>query len=180
MRKPGRAALAAVVWWSSGTGMVLAQEEPARVTVEQCLASVTERLGGDALHMEFESRGGVPTYELIVGTPRDTYYVGCDARTGLIGEVDVIVGADDPRWRAVAKTDEDAARGTALERYKGEVEEIKRLLLSSGRAAYEVDVEIGDTGGEFNVYVDAATGTVMLVNFEYWEIGRPGAQANGG
>jgi hypothetical protein len=34
--------------------------------------------------------------------------------------------------------------------------------------------------GEFNVYVDAASGDLMLVNFEYWEIGRPGVDNGDG
>jgi hypothetical protein len=60
------------------------------------------------------------------------------------------------------------------------VEEVKRLLLSTGGAAYEVDVEIPGADGEFNVYVDAASGDLMLVNFEYWEIGRPGVDNGDG
>ena len=153
----------------------MAQDTAAAVTVEDCLALVEDALGGDALHLEFESRGGTPNYEFIIGVGDIEYYVGCDATTGMIGEVDLIVEADDPRWTAMAKVDEAAASKAATERYKGEVEEIKRLLLSNGLAAYEVDVEVEDADGEFNVYVDAATGRVMLVNIEYWEIGRPAA-----
>lgn len=51
---------------------------------------------------------------------------------------------------------------------------MKHLLLSNGPAAYEVDVEIEGADGEFNVYVDAATGRISGVNVEYWEIGMPG------
>jgi uncharacterized membrane protein YkoI len=130
---------------------VLAQDSTPRVSLEHCLKATTEALGGDVLHLEFEAWNGRPTYEFIIGTSRDTYYVGCDAVTGLIGEVDVIVEGGDPRWQAVAKVDESTAVKTATERYKGEVEEVKRLLLASGGAAYEVDVEIGNADGEYNV-----------------------------
>jgi uncharacterized membrane protein YkoI len=130
-------------------GPAFAQEVSPAVTVEDCLASVEAALGGDALHLEYESRGGTPTYEFIIGAGGIEYYVGCDATTGLIGEVDLIVKADDPRWTALAKVDEAAAKKAATERYKG---------------------------GEFNVYVDAATGSITLVNIEYWEIGRPGVE----
>lgn len=147
------------------------------VTGQSCLATTLAALGGDALHLEFESRAGVPTYEFIVGTEVDEYYVGCNATTGALSEVDVIVGEQDQRWTAVAKVDEAAATKVALDRYKGEVEEVKRLLLSDGSAAYEIDVEVADADGEFNVYVDAATGSLTLVNIEYWEIGRPGSES---
>ena len=43
-----------------------------------------------------------------------------------------------------------------------------------------VDVEVEDADGEFNVYVDAASGKLMLVNIEYWVIGRPAAEDNDG
>jgi uncharacterized membrane protein YkoI len=157
-------------------GPAFAQDVSPAVTVEDCLASVEAALGGDALHLEYESRGGTPTYEFIIGAGGIEYYVGCDATTGLIGEVDLIVKADDPRWTALAKVDEAAAKKAATERYKGEVEEVKRLLLSNGGAVFEVDVEVDDGDGEFNVYVDAATGSITLVNIEYWEIGRPGVE----
>jgi uncharacterized membrane protein YkoI len=153
-----------------------AQTGPAGVRVEECLTATLNALGGDALHVEYESRAGVPTYEFIVGTPDDVYYVGCSAVTGVISEVDVIVAANDPRWTAVAKIDEAAATKTALDRYKGELEEVKRLLLASGAAAYEVDVEVPGADGEFNVYVDAASGNISQVTFEYREIGRPGVR----
>jgi hypothetical protein len=68
--------------------------------------------------------------------------------------VDLIVEADDPRWTAMAKVDEAAASKAATEDYKGEVE---------------------DADGEFNDYVDAATGRIMQVSIEYWGIGRPAA-----
>lgn len=153
-----------------------AQSVPPPVRVDDCLASVQNALGGDALHLEFESRGGVPTYEFIIGSDGIEYYVGCDATTGMIGEVDLIVKGNDPRWTAVAKIDEAAAKKAATDRYKGEVEEAKRLLLSNGAAVFEVDVEVSDADGEFNVYVDAVTGAIMAVNIEYWEIGRPGVE----
>jgi hypothetical protein len=99
------------------TGTAAAQETGATVTVEECLALMQDMLGGEALHLEFESRGGVPTYEFVIGTDEGEYYVGCDGTTGLIGEIDLIVEAQDPRWTALAKVDEAAAIKAATERY---------------------------------------------------------------
>lgn len=178
---PGTGSLLAI-----GAGLALLGSGPAamagegKVSVEDCLDTVLDQLGGEAWHLEYESRGGVPIYEFVLHTDQENYYVACDARTGTLAEVDVIVEEDDARWQAAAKIDEDTATQTALDRYKGEVEEIKRLLLSSGGVAYEVDIEIPNANGEFNVYVDAVTGAISQVNHEYWEIGQPAPRLENG
>lgn len=141
------------------------------VGLPQAMDVVMSTIGSKITHLEFESRDGVPTYEFIVEAKGGLYYVGVSGLTGLVSEVDLIAEADDPRWTAMAKITEDQAKDVAAGAYKGEVEEVKRLLLSDGSAAYEVDVEIAGATGEFNVYVDAASGTVKLVNVEYWELG---------
>ncbi|WP_181703673.1 PepSY domain-containing protein [Chthonobacter albigriseus] len=141
------------------------------VSLPAALDVVTATIGSKITHLEFESRDGVPTYEFIVETAADVYYVGVSGTTGLVTEVDVIADDDDARFKALAKISEDDAKAAAMANYKGEVEEVKRLLLSDGTAAFEVDVEITGAGGEYNVYVDAASGKVKLVNVEYWELG---------
>ena len=141
------------------------------VRLETCLDVALRALGGSATHVEFESRDGVPTYEFVIRSGPTEFYVGCNGQTGLLGRIDVIVGQNDPRWSAVARIDEAAARRAATDRFPdGEIEEVKRLLMGDGRAAYEVDVEFDDRR-ELNVYVDAGSGAVILVNAEYWEIG---------
>ncbi|WP_075214080.1 PepSY domain-containing protein [Mongoliimonas terrestris] len=141
------------------------------VSLPQAMDVVMSTIGSKITHLEFESRNGVPTYEFVVETKAGNYYVGVSGLTGLVSEVDVIVDDDDPRWTALAKVAEADATKTATASYAGEVEEVKRLLLADGTAAYEVDVEIAGAGGEYNVYVDAATGLLKLVNVEYWELG---------
>lgn len=141
------------------------------VGLPQAMDVVMSTIGSKITHLEFESREGVPTYEFIVETVGATYYVGVNGTTGLVSEIDVIVDDDDERWKAAAKVTEADAKAKAMSMYAGEVEEVKRLLLSDGSAAYEVDVEIANAGGEYNVYIDAASGNVKLVNVEYWELG---------
>lgn len=157
------------------TGNAGAQSTPVmgtEVSLKTCIELVQRTMGGETTHVEFESRSGVPTYEFIVESEAGSaYYVGCDATTGLIGGVDVIVDADDERFALVAQLSAEEAADIATQRYPGEVEEVKSLLLSTGRVAYEVDVEI-EPDGEFNVYVDAETGEIFTVNIEYFEIGQ--------
>jgi len=142
-----------------------------QVSFTTCMDLVAEQIGAAISSVEFESRQGDPTYEFIVNAQGATYYVGCSGHTGLVSQVDVVVQADDPRWVAVAKVTEEQATALATSHYPGEVEGIKRLLLASGGAAFEVDIEIPGGNGEFNVYVDAADGRIGPVNHEYWEIG---------
>lgn len=147
------------------------------VPFEACLDVTLRTLGGQATHVEFESRQGVPTYEFVVRSGEIQYYAGCDARTGMVSRVDVIVEANDTRWTDVAKIDETTARNAALERFTGSrVEDLKRLLMGDGRVAYEVDLEF-DNQRELNVYVDAVAGGIFLVNPEYWEVGGRGVPA---
>jgi uncharacterized membrane protein YkoI len=131
-------------------------------------------LGGEALHLEFESRGGDPTFEFIIQHGEVTYYAGCSGVSGLISGIDVIVAAEDGRFAGRAKISPDQAAQTATALYPGEVEEVKAILTEGGQALYEVDVEVEDATGEFNVWVDAVSGELVRVDIEYWEIGRPG------
>lgn len=142
-----------------------------RGAFESCLDATLRALGGEATHAEFESSAGIPTYEFVVRSGEVLYNAGCDAHTGMISRVDVIVEASDTRWTDVAKIDETTARNAAIERFPGgEVEEIKRLLMGDGRVAYEVDLKFKGQS-ELNVYVDAVVGGIFLVNTEEWEIG---------
>lgn len=170
---------AALLLTGSGWAQTAAPREPAtEVNLETCVNLVQRTMGGETTHLEFESRDGVPTYEFIVESESGpTYYVGCDATTGLIAGVDVIVRADDARFASVAQIGAQQAADAATRYYPVEVEEVKRLLLSTGQAVYEVDVEF-EPEGEFNVYVDAANGEIFTVNIEYYEIGQTTTSAD--
>lgn len=144
----------------------------ARFDAGHCARVTQQLLGGSLAHMEFESRDGTPIFEFVVKAGEQTYYVACDALTGTLNAVDVIAAANDPRWQE-AKLDEKRAQEIALQRYPGQVEEVKRLLLSHGGMAYEIDIVPPGGQGEFNVYVDAVSGRISTVNIEYWEVSGP-------
>lgn len=144
------------------------------ITVAERYDATIEALGGEAVHLEFESRGGDPTFEFIVRQGGVTYYAACSGVSGLISGIDVIVAADDSRFAGRAKISPDQAAQIATALYLGEVEEVKAILTEGGQAMFEVDVEIEDAAGEFSVWVDAASGELWRVDIEYWEIGRPG------
>lgn len=148
-----------------------------RVPFEACLDVTLRTLGGRAIHVEFESRAGVTTYEFVIRSGDAQYYAGCDANSGMVSRIDVIVAPDDTRWTEIAKIDPTTARNAAIERFPGgRIEEVKHLLMGDGRVAYEFDLEF-DNGTELNVYVDAVAGGIFLVTPEYWEIGGGAAPA---
>jgi hypothetical protein len=146
-------------------------------TVAECYDSTIEALGGEALHLEFESRGGEPIFEFIIRQGDVTYYAACSGVSGVMFGIDIIVAADDSRFAERATISPDQAAQTATAFYPGDVEEVKAILTEDGQALYEVDVEVEDATGEFNVWVDAASGDLVRVDIEYWEIGRPGVEA---
>lgn len=86
-------------------------------SLEERLADGLDNAGGDALRVVFESRGGLPVYGFIVKSGDRGLSVGCDATTGRIAEIE-----------------EAAASKAATGRYKGEAEEVKCLLQSTGAA----------------------------------------------
>lgn len=160
----------ALVALPAGAGPIADSVAGNAVSLTTCMDLVAEQIGASIDHVEFESRNGEPTYELIVSAEDARYYVGCSGRTGLITEIDRLPAPDDPTWTALAKLSEEEAKRIGLERYPGELEEIKPVLLQSGEAVYELDIEIAGGNGELNVYVNAADGSISQVNVEYWEI----------
>ena len=55
--------------------------------------------------------------------------------------------------------------------YPGVIEEVEYELESNGDASYEIDLVSAD-GTEFKIEVDAATGDIVEVSVEAWEIGQ--------
>ena len=164
------AAAATVLALPASAGPIAESVAHAPVPLTDCLDLVSVQIGPAIGHLEFESRQGEPTYEFVVNAKGADYYVGCSGITGLVTHVDLLVKADDPRWTTVAKLTEEEAKAAATARHPGELEEVKRLLLQSGPAVYEADIEIPGGAGEYNVYVNATDGAIYQVNVEYWEI----------
>ena len=115
---------------------------------------------------------GVPIYEFDVRTADDILWnVECDARTGLVSELEREVAPDDPAFADYRKIEESDARATVLAIHPGSsVEATEYVVEQDGTAAYEFDL-LTPYGDEMKIEVDAATGEVTESNFELWEIG---------
>jgi len=142
--------------------------------LETCLASAQAIQAGDFLKLEYldPSAEGAPAYEIELRAVngREWEFM-CDAATGTIFEIEQEAeSADDPLFKAGARVSVDDAKATVLKLYPGEIEEVEYEIESNGDASYEMDV-VTESGTEFKVEVDAATGAIIEVAVERWEIG---------
>lgn len=142
--------------------------------LETCLASAQAIQAGDFLKLEYldPSAEGMPAYEieLRAASGREWEFM-CDAATGTIFEIEQEVqSGEDPLFKAGARVSLDEAMETVLKLYPGEIEEVEYEIEANGDATYEMDVVDGE-GAEFKIEVDAATGAIIEVAIEQWEIG---------
>lgn len=170
-RRGGLVALALLF----GATPSFAQTAKDMVDIETCLVAASAIKVGDYLKVEFlaVSPVGVPTYEIeIRGADGREWELMCNALTGSIYEIEQeAAGSSDPLFQEQAKVTEEEALAKALSLYPGTVEEVEYELESNGDASYEIDLVSSD-GTEFKIEVDAATGDIVEVSVEAWEIGQ--------
>lgn len=148
--------------------------DTATVSIETCLNAAYEIVPGRFVKVEFldPSAENIPAYEIEVRDAKGhEWELLCDARTGRIFEIEQEVdNAEDPLFSAKAKLTEAQAIEAALRVYPGIVEEVEFEIESDGSATYEIDV-ITESGKEFKIEVDAASGNIIEMSVERWEIG---------
>jgi uncharacterized membrane protein YkoI len=157
---------------SLASGPLLA--ETATVSIETCLNAANEVVPGSFVKAEFldPSAENIPAYEIEVRDAKGhEWELMCDARTGRIFEIEQEVdSADDPLFAGKATLTEAQAVEAALTVYPGTVEEVEFEIESDGSATYEIDV-ITENGKEFKIEVDAASGAIIEMSVERWEVG---------
>ena len=85
----------------------------------------------------------VPIYEFDMEMEDGiTFNVECDARTGLIVEIEQEVDADHPVFKKFAKVDIETAKATALMFIPGQVVESEREVSYDGSVTYEFDIVV--------------------------------------
>jgi uncharacterized membrane protein YkoI len=85
------------------------------------------------------------------------------------------VDKNDQGFKSIAKLSEQAAVAIATAMYPGDVQEVEYEIEFNGDASYEIDVVDSD-GKEFKIEVDAATGRIIELSLETWEIGEEPAE----
>ncbi|MCD2451425.1 PepSY domain-containing protein [Methylicorpusculum oleiharenae] len=140
--------------------------------LEECLAAVKKDKIGTVLKLEKLNVSGKPFYEVEVKDANGfEWEFMCDASTGKITETESEVA--DPKSQAFnqkAKITEEDAAAVALKAYPGKIEEVEYEIEKDGSASFEFDI-VNDKGVETKVEVDAATGKIIEVSIEEWEIG---------
>ena len=121
--------------------------------------TLTDR-GTTAYEIEIHDKNGVE-WELM-----------CDRSTGTIYEIErEVASTSDPLFKKNMKVSEDAARKTAVALYPGKVVHTEYEIEANGASSYEFDI-FERPGVTYKVEVDAATGEIVEVSIEKWDIGR--------
>jgi uncharacterized membrane protein YkoI len=139
---------------------------------EDCLGAAIERKAGRVIKVEFKTVDARKAYEFdILGSDGKAWDLECDADTATIVSVEREVDSvADPLFAAQAKIAESQARRILAQRYPGEIEEVEYEIEESGDASYEFDVAAGN-GTQTKVEIDAATGEIIEIDRELWQVG---------
>jgi uncharacterized membrane protein YkoI len=113
-----------------------------------------------------------PVYELEI---RDAngfeWEFMCDADSGKITESESEVSsADSQAFKSKMKVTEEDALAIALKAHPGVIKEVEYVIKANGDASYEFDI-ISGQGAKTKVQVDAASGKIIEVAVEEWQIG---------
>lgn len=162
-------------------GLPLAAQAEDGAILEKCLMAAAAIQPGDFIKLEYldPSAEGDPAYEieLRAADGREWEFM-CDAEDGNIFEIEQEAeSADDPLFKAGVRVSLVEAKAKVLALYDGEIEEVEYEIEANGDASYEMDV-VRANGTELKVEVDAATGAIIEVAVEQWEIGEEGDERN--
>ncbi|MGH8119726.1 MAG: PepSY domain-containing protein [Gammaproteobacteria bacterium] len=144
-------------------------------SLNDCLKAASAIKDGFYAKVEYLSmtQKGVKTYEIEIHDKNGIEWeLMCDTTTGNIYEVEREVDSpDDPLFKKHMKVDKEAAGKTALELYPGKLVHTEYEIEANGDASYEFDI-YDRPGTTYKVEVDAASGAIVEVAIEKWDIGR--------
>jgi uncharacterized membrane protein YkoI len=138
----------------------------------KCVKAALSKHDGKVVKVELKSEKKTPIYEFDIESKDGTAWdVECDVKTSKITEIEQEVKADDAKFKAAAKVSEADAKATALKAHPGTVVETEYELEDDGKATYEFDILEADNE-EVKVEVDAATGKIVEVDYEVYQVGQ--------
>lgn len=116
---------------------------------------------------------GVAAYEIEIHDKDNVEWeLMCNSATGNITEIErEVESAQDPLFKKHMKVDKETAGKTALELYPGKLVHTEYEIEANGDASYEFDI-YDHPGTTYKVEVDAATGKIVEMAIEKWDIGR--------
>lgn len=140
-----------------------------------CLKAASAIKDGYFAKLEYltMTQQGVAAYEIeIHDNNKVEWELMCDIAKGSIYEIEREVdSANDPLFKKHMKVDKDTAAKTALELYPGKLVHTEYEIEANGDASYEFDI-YDHPGTTYKVEVDAASGEIVEMAIEKWDIGR--------
>jgi uncharacterized membrane protein YkoI len=142
--------------------------------LERCLKQVQAIRPGQFVKVEYlgftdEQR---KAYEIEIRTDdKAEWEFECSVDDGSILEIEQEVpSASHELFKRNMKVDEDKARNIATQLYPGRIAQVEYEIEADGASSYEFDI-VDRWGVTFKVEVDAATGRIVEVQIERWQIG---------
>ncbi len=144
-------------------------------SLHKCLKSASAIKEGYYAKLEYLTLTdrGSKTYEIEIHDKDGLEWeLMCDISAGTIYEIErEVESASDPLFKKNMKVNEDTAKKTALALYPGKVVHTEYEIEANGASSYEFDI-FEKPGVTYKVEVDAATGEIVEVSIEKWDIGR--------
>ena len=140
--------------------------------LEKCIAAAQKQQAGDMVKLEKLNVNGKPVYELEIHDANGfEWEFMCDVESGKIIETESEVSTVDSKaFKSKMKITEEDAAAIALKEHPGVIQEVEYEIEANGDASFEFDI-VNDQGVETKVEVDAASGKIIEVSIEEWEIG---------
>jgi uncharacterized membrane protein YkoI len=140
--------------------------------IEKCIAAIQKQKTGELVTLEKLNVAGKAIYEFELEDANGfEWEFMCDVESGKIIEIESEVSSvNSLAFKSKMRVTEEDAISIALKVYPGVVKEIEYEIEENGDATYEFDI-VNNKGVETKVEVDAATGKIIEVAIEEWEIG---------
>lgn len=140
--------------------------------LEKCIAAIQKQKTGEFVKLEKLNAKGKAIYEFeLVDVNGFEWEFMCDVNSGKIFETESEVSSvNSLAFKSKMKVTEEDAKAIALKAYPGVIEEVEYEIEANGDATYEFDI-VNSKGVETKVEVDAATGKIIEVAIEEWQIG---------
>lgn len=140
--------------------------------LEKCIAAIQKLKTGELTTLEKLNVSGKAVYEFELSDANGfEWEFMCDVNSGKIIETESEVSSvNSLAFKSKMTVSENDAKTIALKAYPGVIEEVEYEIEDNGDATYEFDI-VNSKGVETKVEVDAATGKIIEVAIEEWEIG---------
>lgn len=143
--------------------------------LHHCLKSASAIKDGYYAKLEYLTltARGTKTYEIEIHDKNGVEWeLMCDISTGTIYEIErEVKSTSDPLFKKNMKVSEEAAGKAALALYPGRIVHTEYEIETNGASSYEFDI-FEKPGVTYKVEVNAATGEIVEVSIEKWDIGR--------